>query len=167
MTAKKSAKTFMGIMFIVMAVIALASALIIFFSDYTYYSSGIYVSYEYYGGDAYTGIQNAAADTANNVGRLISNTAELEELAQTAVALFFVILTLLFVTFGIKNLMEAKTNPVPVAAENAPQPAAEEKKPEGNEGLVEQLQKYKKLLDEGVISEADYENAKKRILGEN
>lgn len=29
--------------------------------------SGSYVNFEKYGGDAYTGIQNAAADTANNI----------------------------------------------------------------------------------------------------
>lgn len=38
-----------------------------------------YTSHETYGGDAYTGIQNAAANTANNVNRLglfMSNTVE-------------------------------------------------------------------------------------------
>ena len=34
------------------------------------YYSGRYTSYESYGGDAYTGIQNAAADTAVNVNYL-------------------------------------------------------------------------------------------------
>ena len=34
-----------------------------------FYYSGAYTKYEAYGGDAYTGIQNAAADTAVNVAR--------------------------------------------------------------------------------------------------
>ena len=38
--------------------------------DGNFYGYSKYVSYEFYGGDAYTGIQNAAADTANNIGRL-------------------------------------------------------------------------------------------------
>lgn len=43
-----------------------------------FYFSGSYVYHITYGGDAYTGIQNAAADTANNVkylGSLLSNAA--------------------------------------------------------------------------------------------
>lgn len=42
-----------------------------------YYSSYDYKkpSYEYYGGDAYTGIQNAAVDTANNVARAGADTS--------------------------------------------------------------------------------------------
>ncbi len=32
-----------------------------------HYYYGYYTSYEYYGGDAYTGIQHAAADTSRNV----------------------------------------------------------------------------------------------------
>lgn len=34
----------------------------------TYYSN--YTSYEYYGGDAYTGMQQASADAANNASKL-------------------------------------------------------------------------------------------------
>ena len=40
-----------------------------YWNSYSYY--GISVRYETYGGDAYTGIQNAAADTANNIKALI------------------------------------------------------------------------------------------------
>ena len=37
----------------------------------SYVNVGSYISFETYGGDAYTGIQNAAAATANNVRSLI------------------------------------------------------------------------------------------------
>ena len=40
---------------------------IVCFNSYPSLDTTKYVKYEYYGGDAYTGIQNAAADTANNV----------------------------------------------------------------------------------------------------
>ena len=54
-----------GIMAIVFGIICWC-----YWDSYSYY--GDYVSYETYGGDAYTGIQNAAADTANNINDLIS-----------------------------------------------------------------------------------------------
>ena len=54
-----------GIMAIVFGIICWC-----YWESYSYY--GDYVSYEKYGGDAYTGIQNAAADTANNINDLIS-----------------------------------------------------------------------------------------------
>ena len=39
-------------------------------------SAGRYMGFETYGGDAYTGIQNAAARTANNVQDLLGQRRE-------------------------------------------------------------------------------------------
>ena len=54
-----------GIMAIIFGIICWS-----YCESYSYY--GDCVMYETYGGDAYTGIQNAAADTANNINDLIS-----------------------------------------------------------------------------------------------
>lgn len=55
-----------GFFLLVAAIVSVIFGIVCFNS----YPSSVtikYVEYEYYGGDAYTGIQNAAADTANNV----------------------------------------------------------------------------------------------------
>ena len=57
--------TLTGIMAIVFAIMCW-----LYWESYVLYD-GSYISFETYGGDAYTGIQNAAAATANNVRALI------------------------------------------------------------------------------------------------
>lgn len=54
-----------GLLAVVLAVVMFAAANSD--SGVSGMSSGTYTSYNYYGGDAYTGIQQAAADTARNV----------------------------------------------------------------------------------------------------
>lgn len=64
-------------------------------------STGVYTSHEIYGGDAYTGIQNAAADAANNISTLT-------EVAVVGFAFLLIALGLaIFCYFGSK-LMEKK-----------------------------------------------------------
>lgn len=58
---------------------------------------GLDVSFERYGGDAYTGIQNAAAKTANNVGDLINALYDFQ-----AWVLF--LLSIIFTIIFLKNL---------------------------------------------------------------
>ena len=54
-----------GLMAIIFAIVVFASA-----GSTVTGSTGTYTSYSFYGGDAYTGIQQAAADTARNVKTL-------------------------------------------------------------------------------------------------
>lgn len=64
------------------------------------YFYGTWVSKETYGGDAYTGIQNAAADTANNIKGLIS---EISHIAEQ----FFFVAGLLIIAFCTMKLIKA------------------------------------------------------------
>lgn len=57
-----------GFFLLVAAIVSVIFGIVCFNSyPSSYLTSDKHVEYEYYGGDAYTGIQNAAADTANNV----------------------------------------------------------------------------------------------------
>lgn len=62
---KTNFKTVVGIGVILLGIISFIMAS--FTSNH-----GTFVSDKYYGGDAYTGIQNAVADTANNINSLIN-----------------------------------------------------------------------------------------------
>ena len=95
---EKSKNLITGVMFIIAGLIAIAFAIVVI-SQTTNFSVGSYTWYESYGGDAYTGIQNAAADTANNVSYLNDN---LEDFAQMfKVSTFGFMLVVACVCFGV------------------------------------------------------------------
>ncbi len=61
------------------------------------FSCGAYENYKEYGGDAYTGIQNAAAQSANNI-------QDLAELTRFGFAALLIVLgVIVFCCFGIKK----------------------------------------------------------------
>lgn len=60
--------------------------------------AGYWVSSKSYGGDAYTGIQNAAAQTANNLTYLTEN-------INTFTGLFFIIIAVTLAAFGVYNFI--------------------------------------------------------------
>lgn len=62
---RKTTKRLFSLCAIAVGILAIVFATHCFNPDISYYIS--YVRHETYGGDAYTGIQNAAADTANNI----------------------------------------------------------------------------------------------------
>ena len=72
-----------------------------------------YVSHEYYGGDAYTGIQNAAADTANNIGELGYLISDIANMAFFFVGLFLIGLGLFLLGKAIYGKALAKTVAAP------------------------------------------------------
>ncbi len=78
--------------FIVMGVISLIGCFNIYFD-------GWYSSHETYGGDAYTGIQNAAADAADNI-------IELGRLLQNSMKFIFAIAAVFFIAFGVLGIIE-------------------------------------------------------------
>ena len=95
---EKSKNFITGVIFIIAGIIAIAFAIVVI-SQATSYYVGSYTWYETYGGDAYTGIQNAAADTANNVYYLNNN---LEDFAQMfKVSTFGFMLVVACVCFGV------------------------------------------------------------------
>ncbi len=63
-------KKYAKVLKIVCALLLIGASVVSFVASSEYYYDGGYTSYEYYGGDAYTGIQQACADAANNVDRL-------------------------------------------------------------------------------------------------
>ena len=73
----------------------------------TFYYHGFYthVSYEYYGGDAYTGIQQAVADTANNVAEAGSNLALQLDAIFEVIGYIFIVMGLLLIANGINGLI--------------------------------------------------------------
>ena len=107
---------------------------------YYYYT---YTNDVSYGGDAYTGIQNAAADTANNVGRL-------GYLVEGIVAQLYIlsgILCIIIAMYWLAGVLAIDKTKI--------------SKPETS---LDTLGKYKNLLDSGVISQEEFETMKKQLL---
>ena len=127
-----------------------------FSGRYWYY--GYWTDYEYYGGDAYTGIQQAAADTARNVddlGDLVRNFAN-DTLKFSSILVVSVGLYLLALAF--RDIEKKK----PVAAQAATVTVPVEQ-PKENE--IAQLEKYKALLDIGALTQEEFDAKKKQLLG--
>lgn len=102
----KNTGKLLGVLFLLIAVLSLFFA----FNCFGMYSGG-YESNETYGGDAYTGIQNAAAQTANNVQFLNQNIT-------TAFGYVFVLSAATFASIGIVKLASkqpSETNAAPRA----------------------------------------------------
>ena len=91
-------KRLLGTAFLLIAVLGIIFAIICF-----NLSSGGYEWNETYGGDAYTGIQNAAAQTANNVSTLNQNIKNISGYA-------FLMVGLSSGIFGVVMLIENNQN---------------------------------------------------------
>ena len=75
--------------FIVAGILSIILALVVFTFD-----AGLYVNPQAYGGDAYTGIQNAGASTAYNV-------VQLSKIAKTGFASLLLVGGVLFIGIGV------------------------------------------------------------------
>lgn len=69
------------------------------------YDYGSFVGWETYGGDAYTGIQNAAATTANQVLRLNENIETLANCIKIGFGFILLIVGVLLIFYGIQKLL--------------------------------------------------------------
>lgn len=102
--AKKYFMSICGIVTVILGILAIC------LGNSVYYS----VSYEHnksYGGDAYTGIQNAAAKTANNVNYLGSTYAETYTLFMTFVGVTMIAGGVLTTGYNIiENFSKKKKN---------------------------------------------------------
>ena len=85
---KKSMRLFLGIAFCIIGAISC------FLSMENINYVGDYQSNEYYGGDAYTGIQHAAATTANNIN-------ELGDTIEFGLQMIFLVEGLVLITSGV------------------------------------------------------------------
>ncbi|MBR5279721.1 MAG: hypothetical protein IKU26_01960 [Clostridia bacterium] len=110
-------KKILGIGLLAIAVVCLVFSILCFNMEFK--GSGSYESYESYGGDAYTGIQNASAQTANNVRALSYDIAEIGNALTTCVGYGFVVVTLTFVAVGLYYLLGGSTTKKEVVVASA------------------------------------------------
>ena len=80
--------------------------------------TGVTISAEKYGGDAYTGIQNAGAATANNVYWLTDCVVLLSKTVRMGFGFTLLVTGLLVILFGVKKVCAEKVN-IPTAAVNS------------------------------------------------
>ena len=105
-TKIKCNKRFLGIAFIIIAIVSFIFAIVIGAQ-----SSGSYELSQAYGGDAYTGIQNAAAQTANNI--MYSN-----EIIKLCACGIFVILGSILAILGIYFVSESNKEASQASVDN-------------------------------------------------
>ena len=111
-------------------------------TGFDYY--GNYVDYETYGGDAYTGIQNAIADSVS----AMNDTAWAWNDAIEALYMWGGILIMLTALFMVGcTLCNA------------------EKFPKKSDHSLTAISKYKELLDSGAITQEEYDVTKAKLLG--
>lgn len=71
--------------------------------------TGTYSSYNYYGGDAYTGIQHAAADTSRNVQSLASIVKTgFQNISQSGMGYLLLIIGIWLIAYSLHTLNEMK-----------------------------------------------------------
>ena len=162
----KKQKTFKGIFLVFLCLLSLAMALHSFIgleTKWDYVSSGTHIQHSYYGGDAYTGIQNAAADTGNNVlylqatVRSIGNQIISIILVTSAFIftfIFFVCLYLTIKTFAEKAIDEKRHN---IEGGTAIETS--------NFSDCDLIEKYSLLKERGHLSEEEFNAKKKQLLG--
>ncbi len=117
-------KNLFAYLFLALALISLVFAIVCFATD-TSYATGSYESNQQYGGDAYTGIQNAAAQSANNVYYMNKNLVLLTTCVATTGGLFFLLVAFTFALIGVKKLGLLDEKVAPETAEEAPEAEAE------------------------------------------
>lgn len=132
---------------IVVAVIAFGIGVCAIIFGFCLTRHGGYILHKYYGGDAYTGIQNATADAGNNV-------LYLEALMQRVFRYAFIITGLGFILYGIKTLL----------FNNMSGAIIESSETKNNETNLDRLAKLKSLFDNGAIDENEFKVEKEKIL---
>ena len=140
---------------IVVAVIAFGIGVCAIIFGFCLTRHGGYILHKYYGGDAYTGIQNATADAGNNV-------LYLEALMQRVFRYAFIITGLGFIFYGVKTLLFNKDN----VCQNVNMSGAiiESSETKNNETNLDRLAKLKSLFDNGAIDENEFKAEKEKIL---
>lgn len=136
-------------------------------NDYTFFCRSVYTSDQTYGGDAYTGIQNAVADVSYNVSEIGEALQDYSENVQPIVATLGGILIMLVGTYllgsSIAGIEKEKTVvTAPDTAANAAPAAPVTNK--SNEDTILMLSKYKSLLDSGALTQEEFDEKKKQLL---
>ena len=114
---QKKGQKFLSLGLICIATLAIVFAVICWGANPCIWETK-YVSKEMYGGDAYTGIQNAAADTANNIKYLDLNLQYAAEFFAESMGYVFCIVGLLLLCIGISKAINAFKKEVPTIISN-------------------------------------------------
>ncbi len=174
-------------------------SIITFFLRENFY--GIYTADQTYGGDAYTGMQNAMADASNNVssvGYLLSSMsgcfatiAGLTLLSASWIIMLVAVYKLvkvltapvvvkqsriddLVATEFLKRSLKKTVAPAPAptpapvsapASAPAPAPTPAPAVDPAVSNTIDELRKYKQLMDAGFITQEEYEFKKRQLLG--
>ena len=103
---------------VAIGVVAVVFAFICFFAkvDYDY---GSYTSMHTYGGDAYTGIQNAAANTGNNIRYLNQNLEDMTKSLQVCFGFVLLVTGLIVLWIGLKDCLTKKQEEVVKESSNS------------------------------------------------
>lgn len=143
------------------AIGAAAGALSVIFSFVILnYSTGHYEETFEYGGDAYTGIQNAAAGTAVNVHYL----SEIVRFGFFAV--LFIAGVALICHYVPLFFEEAGPGAITLTGnKSSNEKASEQKGKDSAMAGADEISKYKDLLDNGVITEEEYAAKALEIMG--
>lgn len=100
-----NSRKFLGVMFLIIAGISLVFAISCFRLE-TDEMRGDIEWNESYGGDAYTGIQNAAAQTANNTYYVGLNISNFAKCVTTMGGFLFTVISFLFASLGVAKLID-------------------------------------------------------------
>ena len=102
----KAEKKILSIGLITIGIVAIVFAIICFCEE-PWFDVGRYVYKETYGGDAYTGIQNAAAATANNINDLNINLEYATEYLGNCMGYLLLIVGLVLLLIGVSKTINA------------------------------------------------------------
>ena len=166
----KKQKTFKGIFLIFMCVLSLAMALhnyVCINEKYIYRYATTHIDYEYYGGDAYTGIQQAAAGTGNNISAVNSTIAgagnEILSVILLACAFIFTLIFFVCLYLTIKTFSESTITKPQATVTEKPEPKKAETEQQNNE--ISEIEKFNELKERGLLSAEEFDAKKKQLLG--
>ena len=108
-------KKILAIILIAVAVISIVLGVVTFIKADIDWSSGIYTSKKTYGGDAYTGIQNAAADTSFNVTQTNAILKDMNKTIAIGLGSILIVLGLVVAAVGVAFLLGKKEKSAPAA----------------------------------------------------
>ena len=109
--SENNSKNLLATLFIIIAIISFIFAIVCFNMKTEATTQASKEWDEYYGGDAYTGIQHAAAQTANNVMYLDENVRALSECITTIAGFVFIIVSLVFASLGGYKISQIINDP--------------------------------------------------------
>ena len=104
---------------------------------------GDWTAYEYYGGDAYTGIQHATAAAANNVDEIGDYLQTFCNISYCYAGIFLIIIGIYLLACSISTLPEKKKD----------------------SSIITKLNVYKELLAAGKITQEEFDDKRKELLG--